>query len=133
MKDFLKMLLIEPFTDDDWLGFWLGIVMWIIMLMITGVILLGICQAANRIGRQDQVGNGIVVEKDFIPAHREHHGKAGSHWVEDAWLIYIEKDNLSDYIYVSHCYYNHIQVGDTVCIDYYTGRLWKSFYIISIN
>lgn len=130
MKDFLKTTLIEPFTEG-WFGWLLGILMWILLLGLSTLGIGCILNGGNRIGRQEQKGIGIVIEKCFVPAHRESYGKGQSRWVDDAWHLHLEKDSLSDCIWVSHHYYCHTEIGDKICMIYYTGRLWSSLYIVS--
>lgn len=131
MKDFFRMILIESFEDKDWVSYCLGVIMWFFVLIISGFIVCCFCNGINRIGQQEQNGIGIVTEKCFVPAHSEVYGKGQLRWVDDAYNLQLTKDNLSDYICVSHHYYNHTEVGNKICMIYYTGRLWKSLYIVS--
>jgi hypothetical protein len=39
MKEFLKDMLIEPFTEGDWIGYILGGLMWILTIAIVGGLL----------------------------------------------------------------------------------------------
>ena len=39
MKEFLKDMLIEPFTEGDWIGYILGGLMWILTITIVGGLL----------------------------------------------------------------------------------------------
>lgn len=124
-------MFIEPFQDNNWASYLIGGFMWLLALMVTGVITYGFGNGINRIGRDEQNGKSIVIKKCFIPAHSESYGKGQTQWVDDAWHLHLEKDKLSDCVWVSHHYYNHTQIGDTICIRYYTGRLWNSLYIVS--
>jgi len=131
MKDFFRMMFIEPFQDDHWTGYLLGGLIWLWALIVAGLITCGVGNGINRIGREEQNGKSIVIEKCFVPAHSESYGKGQIRWVDDACHLHLEKDKLSDCVWVSHHYYNHTQIGDTICIRYYTGRLWNSLYIVS--
>lgn len=131
MKEFLKDIFIDIFEEKHWSNYLLGILIWLMCLLIVGLLTCGITNGVNRIGRQEQSGTGTVTEKCFVPAHSESYGKGQSRWVDDAWHLHIKIDGLSDCIWVSHNYYNNTSIGDTKCIEYYTGRLWNSLYIIS--
>lgn len=132
MKELLKTLLIEPFTEREIISFVIGTIGWVLFLGVVISIFCVIGFGINIIGRSDESGVGVVCNKTFVPEHQEVSGKT-IHFVNDSWYLNIKKDNLHDIVKVSYSFYNTINVSDSLKIKYYTGRLYHSLYIKSIN
>ncbi len=69
MKDFLKYMLIEPFTEGDWIGYILGGLMWILTIAIVGGLLWLSIWLIDSSFLPLKEKQGIVTEHYYVPAY----------------------------------------------------------------
>lgn len=138
MKEFFKMCLIEPFEDNDWIGYILGGVMWLIALAITaGLIWLNVWLIDSSFLPLKQK-EGVVTDKYYVPAHTTTtyvmSGKVMipiTNYISESYDITIEIDGITDDVGLCNSYWNTVQIGDKLCCEYTNGRILKSLYIKS--
>jgi hypothetical protein len=69
MKEFFKMALIEPFQDNGWLWYTIGILMWLLFLFIVGLLLWLSVYLIDSSFLPIKEKGGIVTNKYIVPAH----------------------------------------------------------------
>jgi phosphoribosylformylglycinamidine (FGAM) synthase-like amidotransferase family enzyme len=101
---------------------------------------------------QVKTGYGIIVKKEFVPAHttittQTHtqyhtvgnqtytttHTTPQVNYVPDAYSLQISVDRSIGRIYVKKDLYNSIDEGSRVCVRYSEGRLSKNLYLKEVR
>ncbi len=139
MKDFLKSLLIDPFTED-WIGVLLGSIMWILTILIfVGISWLSIWMVDSFYLPVKQK-EGIIVNKYYTPAHTNTtfvmSGKVMipvSTFIDECYMVNINIDGLVDDFELDINHWNTIKISDKVNCNYSNGRILESLYIKSFN
>lgn len=138
MKEFLKDMLIEPFTEGDWIGYILGGVMWILTIVIVGGLLWLSVWLIESSFLPLKTKEGVVTDKYYIPAHTTTtyvmSGKVIipiTNYISESYEIDIEIDGLTDDVGLCNSYWNTVKIGDKLCCEYTNGRILKSLYIKS--
>jgi len=138
MKDFLKYMLIEPFTERGWINYMGGTIMWILTTVIVGgfIWLCGWLIDSSFLPLKEK--EGIVTEHYYIPAHTTTtymmSGKTMipiTNYIDDRYEIIVEIDGLTDKVCLYQSNWNKIKVGDKICFSYTNGRIFKTLYIKS--
>ncbi|WP_077920441.1 hypothetical protein [Spirosoma sp. 209] len=140
MKDFLYDILIRPFLNGDSFGYFLGVCMWICVLLMLGLLLIGVLYVADNVGMPVKEGKGVVIGKRIAPAHTT------TTWVMSGkvlvpvitrhptvWYLDIQVDAQTDEMHVSEARYNKTPIGKTVQCKYVLGRLSEDLYIREIR
>ena len=132
-------MLIDPFTD----GFWsilLGILMWILMLLVVGLILWGSLYLIDSVGLKEKQGKGIVIEKWFEPAHTyttlimvEKVSVPQIHSVPDTWKAKIKIKDITDDVSFYESDWNTLNINQSVNCTYKNGRICNSLYIENVS
>lgn len=142
MLEFLKELLFEPFTEaDGFLDIFLGVLIWIVLLALSGLIIWGLLFLVDYTYRPINEGTGTVISKEFVPEHTEtiYVYNAAlkmsmpqiTHY-SDEWKLWIDVNDLYDDVSVSENYFNSIKEGQRLRLKYSFGRIWKTLYIKEI-
>ena len=134
MKEFLKHMLIEPFTDRDWLGYIFGILMW----TLTIAIFIGFIWLIDSSFLQIKEKEGVVIKHYYVPAHTSiTYIKVGGtmvpqiHHHNDSFEIIVNIDGLTDKICIEQNSWNNIKIYDRFCFKYSNGRIFRTLYIKS--
>ena len=132
-------MFIEPFIDGFWSAL-LGILMWILMLAVVGLILLGSLSLIDSVGLKEKQGTGVVVEKWFEPAHTYTTfimvGKVSVpqiHNVPDTWKAKIKIKGITDNVSFYENDWNTLKVNQKVNCTYTNGRICNSLYIKNVS
>jgi hypothetical protein len=138
MKEFLKDMLIEPFTDGDWMGYILGGLMWILTIAIVGGLLWLSVWLIDSSFLPLKEKEGVVTEHYYVPAHTTTtyvmSGKVMipiTNYIDDSYEITVEIDGLTDNVCLYQSNWSEIKVGDKFCFNYTNGRICKTLYIKS--
>jgi hypothetical protein len=138
MKDFLRTMLIEPFKDRDWIGGILGVLMWFIFLLFTGLLLWGMLWLIDSSYLPIKQKEGVVTNKSYSPAYTTTNmimvGKVmipTTQYHDEEYDIEITIDGLTDNVSLYQDYWNTVKVGDKWCCKYTNGRILNSLYIKS--
>lgn len=142
MLEFLKEILIEPFAEaDEFLNIFMGVLNWIVVLALSGLIILGLLFLVDYTYRPINKGTGTVISKEFVPEHTEtiYVYNAAikmsmpqiTHY-SDEWKLWIDVNDLHDDVSVSENYFNSIKEGQRLRLKYSFGRIWKTLYIKDI-
>ena len=138
MKDFLKYMLVEPFTEGGWINYISGTLMWILTTAIVGgfIWLCGWLIDSSFLPLKEK--EGVVTEHYYIPAHTTTtymmSGKTMipiTNYIDDSYGIIVEIDGLTDKVCLYQSNWNKIKVGDKICFSYTNGRIYKTLYIKS--
>ena len=132
---FLYDMLIQTFNDGD---YFVGIFMWFIFLIVVGLALWGILYIINYAWRPVLDGYGLIIHKEFIPAHDETtitydaSSKMSlphtTHY-DDEWVVTVQLKDMCDECDVEKEEYKKLKLNDRIHVAYSTGRLIKSLYI----
>ncbi len=140
MKDFLYDMLIEPFTDNDWMGYVLGVLMWLLSLLIVGGLLWLAVWLIDSSFMPIKEKDGVITNKYIVPAHTTTtYVMSGKIMIpittyhSTTYNLEITIDELEDDVCVYENYYDNISVGQTVHCKYTNGRIKKSLYIKSLE
>lgn len=140
MKDFFYDLLIEPFTDNDWLSFFLGILMWVLFLFLFGILFFMAVWLTDNAFMPVKEKEGVVINKYIVPAHTTTtymmNGKTMLPVIthhKTAYKLEITIDNLKDVIAVDQSYYEGVMAGQKVHCEYVNGRVSKTLYIKKVQ
>lgn len=136
MLEFLKETLFDTFLDGI-SGIIIGLLMWILFLLISGLIIWGTLFTIDYAFRPTQEGTGTVISKEFIPEHTILVYNAALKMnmpqiVEDEWKIWINVDDLNDDVSVTPNFFNTVKEGQQLKVKYSFGRIWKTIYIKDI-
>ncbi len=138
MKDFLKYMLVEPFTEGGYINYISGTLMWILTTTIVGgfIWLCGWLIDSSFLSLKEK--EGVVTEHYYIPAHTTTtymmSGKTMipiTNYIDDRYEIIVEIDGLTDKVCLYQSNWNKIKVGDKICFSYTNGRICKTLYIKS--
>jgi hypothetical protein len=128
-------LFIDPFSEGI-KGILLGIFIWLLSITFVFIIVGSVLYLIDcAIGTKKQ-GVGIIVDRNFDPAHTTHHHSGKHHHTThypDRWYVSIKVEDLSDQIQVNELYYNESWVGDSVNIKYTKGKIFDAIYIDEIK
>lgn len=133
MKDFLSIIwggLKEP-IDNNFAGWLLLFLMWILFVMLFAAILFILGWATNYLFLPLHEGIGTVTGHGFSPDHWEFVGKIYTHF-PDRWYLYISLNSKSDCVRVAEPFYNSINNQDSLKIQYSIGRFYHCLYIKEI-
>lgn len=140
MKEFFKMLLIEPFQDNDWLGYIMGILLWIITLVIVIGLFWFTVWIVDSSFLPIKQGIGIVTNKYIIPAHTTTNyimtGKVLIPIISYHSVSYNVDVSINDLIDdISMCEYDWsiLSIDQKVTCKYTNGRILNSLYIQEIS
>lgn len=138
MKEFLKDMLIEPFTDGDWIGYILGGLMWILTIAIVGGLLWLSVWLIDSSFLPLKEKEGTITNKYYVPAHTTTtfimSGKVMipiTNYYDTSYEIEITIDGIADDVCLNQGYWNTVEVGQKLCCQYTNGRILKSLYIKS--
>ena len=138
MKEFLKDMLIEPFTEGDWLGYILGGLMWILTIAIVGGLLWLSVWLIDSSFLPIKEKEGTITNKYIIPAHTTTtyimSGKVMipiTSYISTSYDVEITIDGITDDVCLNQGYWNTVEVGQKLCCQYTNGRILKSLYIKS--
>ena len=136
MKEFFKMALIEPFQDNDWLSYTIGILMWILFLFIACLLLWLSVYLIDSSFLPIKEKDGIVANKYIVPAHTTitfvSNGKTSTPIIiyhPTTWNLSISIDGIYDDVSVNEGYYDYIPIGKVLHCKYTNGRILNSLYI----
>jgi len=134
MKEFLKDMLIEPFTDNDWMNCILGGLMWILIIAIVGGLLWLIDSSFLPLKEKE----GVITEHYYVPAHTTTtyviSGKLmipTTNYIDNSYEITVEIDGLTDNVCLYQSNWSEIKIGDKICFNCTNGRISKTLYIKS--
>jgi hypothetical protein len=124
MKENLKYMLIEPFTDGDWAGYVLGVLIWILTIAIVGLLLWlsvwlvdsSFLPIKEKQGTITDKRKGIVIVNNYCHTSYE---------------IEITIDGVQYDGCLNQDYWNSVEVGQKLYCRYTNGRIIKSLYIKS--
>ena len=140
MKEFLYDMLIKPFSDNDWLGYIFGGLMWILSLAIIGGFLWLSVWLIDSSFMPIKEKDGIVTNKYIIPAHvTTTYVMSGKVMIpittyhNTSYNIEITIDNLEDDVCIYEGYYDVVLIGQKIHCKYTNGRIKKSLYIKSLE
>lgn len=138
MTELLKYMLIERFTDGDWIDYILGGLMWILTITIVGGLLWLSVLLINSSFLPLKEKEGVVTEHYYVPAHTTKTymmvGKImmpQTHYHDDSFEITVEIDGLTDNVCLYQNSWSTIKAGDKFCFKYTNGRIFKTLYIKS--
>ena len=134
MKEFLKDMLIEPFTEGDWIGYILGGLMWILTIAIVSGLLWLCGWLIDSSFLPIKEKEGVVTKYYYVPAHTTTTCVIGgviTNYIDDSYEITVEIDGLTDNVCLDQSYWNQISIGDKLCCKYTNGRLLRTLYIKS--
>jgi hypothetical protein len=138
MKECLKDLFIEPFTEGEWPDKILGAITWILAILIVGGFLSFSLWLGDSSFLPLKEGEGRITNKFYIPAHIERGcmlvGKIvvpTTQYVSERYDVAINIEGLTDYVSLSECDWNGINQGQKICCKYSNGRISSSLYIKS--
>ena len=139
MKDFLYYILIEPFTDNDWMSYVLGVFMWLLLLLIVGGLFWLSVWLIDSSFMPVKEKDGVVTNKYIVPAYitTTYVMNGGvvtpiTTYHDTTYNLEITIDKLEDDVCVYENYYDSISVGQKVHCEYTNGRIKKSLYIKSL-
>lgn len=119
MREFLRDMLIEPFTDGDWIGYVLGGIVWFITIVIVSGLLWLSGWLIDSSFLPIKEKNGIVTEKHYVPAHTTTtfvmSGKVMIpiiNYIDDSYDIIVEINGLTDNVSLYQNDWNEINIGD---------------------
>jgi hypothetical protein len=125
MKENLKYMLIEPFTDDgDWAGYTLGVLIWILTIAIVGLLLWLSVWLVDSSFLPIKERQGTITNKyeGMILRNNYHH---------TSYKAEVTIDGIEFDVCLSQDYWDTIEVGQKLCCRYTNGRIMKSLYIKS--
>ena len=136
MKDFFYFFLFSPFENGDWLGYAVGILMWITtfatLFLLTCLVVWFIDASFMPIKEK----KGVITNKEIIPEHTTTtYTRIGTmtvpqiHHHATAYNISIDIDGLTDDVEVSLGEYNSMYIGQIIDCKYTNGRILNSLYI----
>lgn len=136
MLEFLKETLIEPFSDGIG-GIVIGLLLWILVLSLSGLIIWGTLFTIDYAFRPTYKGTGTIIAKEFIPEHTIWVYNAAlkmnsPQQVDDQWKLWIIVDDLQDDVSVTPNYFNSVKENQQIQLTYSLGRIWKTLYIKDI-
>ncbi len=138
MKEFLKEVFIEPFTDN-WVGYVIGSICWMLSIFLLIVFISLIVWLIDSSFLPMKQKEGVVINKTYTPAHMNTSvistGKAVipiTTYISDSYEITIQIDGITDNISLCHGDWNKIKVGEKLLCKYTNGRILKSLYINSL-
>lgn len=138
MKEFLKVLFIEPFTDGHLINYLLGIIIWCIGIFMLVFLLSGITYFIDSSFLKIEQDNGLVIDKYIVPQHSTttmvmsgktmipiiiHH--------DNSYQILVKIHSLTDIVYLKKEHWDRIEPNQVICFQYTNGRILKSLYIKS--
>ena len=130
MKDFLRDILIDPFTEGDWIGYILSGIMWIITIAIVGVALWLSGWIIDSSFLSLKQKDGIVIDKYYVPAHTQTtyvmSGKVMipiTSYIDDSYEITVEIDKLTDDVCLEYSSWDAVKIGDKLLCEYTNGRI----------
>lgn len=142
MRDFLRFMLIEPFTENDmgWVWYILGVIMWIIVVgSVVGLAWLFVWLADSSflpIKEKD----GIIVNKYIVPAHTTtsyyYVNKMmlpTTQYYPTAYEVVIRVDSLTDDLSIPQDFWTVLETSQRVHCHYTNGRILNSLYIKSFK
>ena len=136
MINFLRSIYIETFTENGWIGFVLGILVWATSFLLAGTIFALSVWLVDSSFMPVKEGHGVVVNKYVVAAHTTttlmmsgkvmipittHHSTQ--------WKLEVEVDGLVDDVSVREAYYERVPIGKRVYCQYTNGRIKESLYI----
>lgn len=140
MKDFFRLLFIEPFEDGEVGGYLLGFLMWFIGITISVFVFIFMFWLVDSSFMPLKTKNGIVKETLYRPAHyTTTYTQVGRVSVPnqtyhaESYYVLVEIDNLNDTFQVSNDFYNSVHKGEILHCKYTNGRLANSLYIKSLT
>jgi len=140
MKEFIKSLLIEPFQDNDWFGYILGGLMWILTIVIVGGLLSLSVWLVDSSFLPIKEKEGIVTNKYYVAPHAStSYVMSGKVMIpittyhSASYEVEIAIDGISDKMCLNQGYWNTIKVGQKLYCQYTNGRILKSLYIKSFH
>lgn len=119
----------------DWpIGTILGIMLLFALLALVALFLWGTFVALDSWFRPVREGTGIVVSKEFVPAHTTYYYNAATKtpmpiFHANAWYISISIQNQCDEVNVDQDSYETAKPGRKVNVAYVLGRLSGRLYI----
>lgn len=128
-------LYIDSFRDGC-LGWFIGLLMWTISIVLAILILWGCLYLIDSVGIEEQQAHGKIVKMYYSPETTTviYHqvGKImvpQTIHVPESWNVCIMIGDLTDDVQVSHYDFNRIQMNQTVQATYGNGRIWDSMYV----
>lgn len=138
MKDFLKFILIEPFLDNEWFSWILGMFSWAVIISVFWLLMLLGLWAIDSSFLPLKEKEGVVTRKYIVPSHTTTtYMTSGKVMIpmttfhNTTYNIEITIDGLTDCVSLYRDHFNEITVGQTICCRYTTGRICESIYIKS--
>lgn len=135
--------MINLFTlPNDQADIFVFFVSWVILVLCSCLVFLIGGYFINTTSLKKRVGNGLVIYKNFTPAHYEtnlvQNNSTGLTDVlmvfrPDAWRMEIAIDGRSDLVDVSQNVYEKTELLSTVSVTYSIGRIWKFLFIHTVN
>lgn len=144
MKQFIEFIYelhTEPISND-FLGWTLLILIWILSLSIICIISLGVIYLIDFSFLPIEVGQGEIIGKYFEPAHTTttiiYNAAAKTslpvtQWHDDAWVLIIEINGMQDDFNVSSTDYKRFFISQKIQCEFVNGRICKSLLIKSIQ
>ena len=140
MKEFLYDMLIEPFTDNEAMGYIMGVIGWIIFLTLSFFLFIFLYWIIDSSFMPIQEKDGVVIGTKYSPAHSSttyiHVGDVlvpNTVYYDESFYVVIEIDGLKDDVEVYEGYYNSVEKGTKVHCKYTNGRIGDNLYIKSFE
>lgn len=140
MKNFLRFILIEPFESNDWIGYLLGVVLWLFVLVILVLFVWLIVWFVDSSFLSLKEEQGIITNKYYIQEHTVTTYVPCNKImipqivpISASYEVEITIDGLKDNISISESCWNNISIGNKVYCSYTNGRILKSLYIKSFR
>lgn len=140
MKNFLYDLLIEPFTDGDFLGYFIGFIMWVVFLSVTFLLLLLGFWLVDSSFMPIKEKDGVIVGKFYNPEYETTtYTQIGdvniptTTYHDETFYVVVEIDGLKDDVAVYESYYDKAKKGDILHCTYTNGRIGETLYIKTIE
>lgn len=120
----------------------LGILILVCLLAITGLILWGLFVAVDSWFLPRNHDKGRIVNKTFTPAHNQiiyiYNDATKTSMPQiiyhsDDWSVYVQVDDKHDSISISKKFYDSLKENDVVMVEYVIGRFSKDIYIKAIS
>lgn len=138
MKELLKELLIEPFTERDWLGYIFSTLAWLVVILILALILWLSVWLIDSSFLPIKQKEGTITKKIYTPAHTYTTyimvGKVMmpmESYVQANYEIEITIDGLTDNVSINRDSWECVPIGKKFCCEYTNGRLLQSLYVKS--
>lgn len=113
---------------------------WLVVAIILGLIIWGVLSAIDSMWVPVEKGTGLITEMRFIPSHHTtilvYNGKTTTPvttWHPDAWKIVIERNGIKADWYVKESEYLAHKAGESVSIEFKSGRIWRTMYLVSVR